>query len=60
MYICTHQQKGWKSVNLAQPFSSASAAAGWVTGLSQAEKSYPASGAFKFVSAKSATQPVAV
>lgn len=55
----THQQKGWKSVNLAHPFSSASVAAGWVSGVSQAEKPTPAAGAFEFTSPKSATQPVA-
>lgn len=54
----THQQKGWKSVNLAHPFSSASVAAGWDTGVSQAEKPAPAAGAFEFTSPKSATHPV--
>ena len=54
----THQQKGWKSVNLAHPFSSASVAAGWESGVSQAEKPTPAAGAFEFTSPKSAIQPV--
>lgn len=53
----THQQKGWKSVNLAHPFSSTSVAAGWESGLPHAEKPTPAAGAFEFTSPKSATQP---
>lgn len=54
----THQQKGWKSVNLAHPFSSASVAAALVSGVPQAEKPPPAAGAFEFTSPKSAIQPV--
>lgn len=54
----THQQKGWKSVNLAHPFSSASVGAGWDSGVSQAEKPTPAAGAFDFTSPKSAIHPV--
>lgn len=53
----THQQNGWKSVNLAQPFSSTSVAAGWQSGLPQAEKPTPAAGALEFTSPKLATQP---
>lgn len=54
----THQQKGWKSVNLAHPFSSPSVADGLESGVSQAEKPTPFAGAFEFTSPKSATQPV--
>lgn len=53
----THQQNGWKSVNLAQPFSSTSVAAGWQSELPQAEKPTPAAGALEFTSPKLATQP---
>lgn len=45
-------------MNLAHPFSSASVAAGWESGVSQAEKPTPAAGAFEFTSPKSAIQPV--
>lgn len=55
----THQQKGWKSVNLAHPFSSACVAAGCDTGVSQDAKPTPAAGAFELTSPKSAIQPVA-
>lgn len=44
-------------MNLAQPFSSTSAAAGWQSGLPQAEKPTPAAGALEFTSPKLATQP---
>lgn len=53
----THQQNGWKSVNFAQPLSSASVAAGWETGVSHGENGTPAAGAVEFTSPKSATQP---
>ena len=54
----THQQKGWKSVNLAHPFSSVSVETGLEAGLSQAENPPPAAGALEFTSPKSATQPI--
>lgn len=46
-------------MNLAQPFSSVSVAAGLETGLSQATKPAPAAGAVEFTSPKSAIQPLA-